>query len=598
MDGSTFTFTAPRIEMLAASVRRFPLTILAAIVYSLLSILSIHKVIDLSDITIILYGCFASFFVLLAVELVAEARGWNFRKRVAVCALAVLAVVSWCGMTGSVMGLPHWLLGCALFIFCVAAPAFGGASNDELWQFNQQTFLGLAIAASATGLLLAGVGAILYALSTLFGLKSDGEWFMTCAVVACSLFWPLYTMTFMPRLPQQLKDTPMMPGPLAFVLSFVALPVLLVYGALIGAYGIAVLGLSSTPVASVAWMVMAFSASGIALHFLLYPMRASGNMLVRWFSRYFFIILIPMLGLLFWAVLVRVGAYGVTENRYMALLGGFWAIGIALSAVVRRGEPGLGNAPAVLALLLVIASLGPWSAENISYRSQDMRLKQVLHDLGIMQGEQLVEPADRPQAGWDLRSNISSLLDYFRDRRDGRMPEYLVQFKNIDLMNSDGWADAVMRKWQMRYIDRWRRGREDMTEGSDTLSFNAVDAVNSGNNTPIPVTGYDWMLPFDAARSQKTRIVLGQSGARAVEVSITGSELALALGEASASVDVLSLMPQPLDEQGSYISKPMLVSDISLGASRVHLMIARAYLERLGGEWRISNLSGYLLLKE
>lgn len=599
MEGSTFTFAAPRIEMLAASARRFPFAMLVAIVYAMLSILSIHKIIELPEINIILFGCFAGFFSLLATELVSEARGWSFKKRLGWCLLAVLASTGWCFMAGSELGMPHWLFGLALFIFCIAAPAFGGASNDELWQFNQQTFLGLAIAGVATGILVAGIGAILYALSTLFGFRSEGEWFATCAIIACGLFWPLYTMTFMPRLPQQLTSTPMMPGPLAFVLSIVALPVVLVYGGLIAAYGIAVMGLNSTPVASVAWMVMGFSAAGIALHFLLYPMRTSGNILVRWFSRYFFIVLVPMLGLLFWAVLVRVGAYGVTENRYMALMGGFWAFGIALSAIFRRGELGLGNAPAVLALLLTIASLGPWSAENVSYASQNMRLKEVLAQLGILQPDgRIVEPSNKLQASWQVRSNISSLLDYFRERRDNRLPEYLVQYNRIDLMNSNGWSDAVMRHWQMRYVDRWRRGRDDMSEATDRITFNAPDALANGNGSvSVVVEGYKWLVPFEAGTARSGAAASLQADAPKVETALSGGRLQLFLNGAEGEVDVLALLPQPLDDQGSYVSRPMLVQDVSVGSGAARILITRIYAERVGEGWSATSVAGYLLVK-
>lgn len=583
--------------MLAASVRRFPLAVLAATAFAVIQILSIHKLVHLPYANEVLYSCFASFFALLTAELVAEAKGWAFAKRLGSCLVIAAAVAGW-GMMAGEIGLPHWLFGFALFGFCIAAPAFGGASNDELWQFNQQTFLGLAIAGFATGLFVMGAGAILYALSTLFGFVSNGEWFFTCVVLACALFWPLYTITFIPRLPQQLTVAPMMPGPLAFVLTFVALPVLLVFGALIAFYGVQVLGLKVTPITSVSWMVMGFSACGIALHFLLYPMRASGNVLVRWFEQYFFLILIPMLGLLFWAVLVRVDSYGVSENRYLALLGGFWALAIALSAAFLRGEVRLGNAPAALALMLVLASVGPWSAENISYTSQTQRLERVLGELGLLRGDAIVEPAHKPAASWQQRRTLSSLLDYFRTRRDTRMPDYLRRYENIDLMNSNSWPDAVMRQWQMRYVDSWRRGRDETSEQPEFVSFYADEAMFSGQqNSPVDVSEYSWLLPFSSVPQQLSGEAIKVYEQLHLVVAIRDGKLLFTLADTETPVDVIAILPMPPDELSNQLHKPMIVHDIVLGeATKVRLLITRLDIRREDEQWVLQSVAGYLLI--
>lgn len=598
MDGSTFSFTSPKIGVLAASFLRFPAAMLAALVFAAVNILEVHQFIKLPLQENILYACIVAFFALLATELVAEAKSWRALKRLFACIMIMAAVAGWCAIAGTEIGLPHWLFGCAMFTFCIAAPAFGGASNEELWQFNQQSFLGLAIAGIATGILLAGAGAILYALSTLFGMRSDNQWFFTVAVLSYAVFWPAYTITFMPKLPQNLAAPPMMPGPLAFVLTFVALPVLLIFGALIAAYGISVLGLNANPIASVGWMVMGFSACGIALHFLLFPMRHSGNILVRWFEKYFFIILVPMLGLLFWAVLIRVREYGVTENRYMALLGGFWAVAMALAAFMRRGDVKLGNAPAALALLLVMASLGPWSAENLSFTSQSARLKQALSELGVYRNGHVVEPESRPEASWEQRSNISSLLDYFRNRRDDRMPDYLRTYGNIDLINSSGWSDAIMHKWQMRYIDSWQRRRGDGFQGNDTIYFYADEVMFGGQRSqPLEIAGYSWMLQFNTVTQQmsdETNQKLNEFG---ISTVVEDSKLLVRFGGSSQSVDVLALLPQPLDDLGSTVNKPMLVTSLRFGEAELKLMVTNLNAQRRNGVWYLGAVNGNLLVR-
>jgi len=598
MDGSSFTFTSPKIDVLAASIRRFPAAMLAAVIFAFISILETHKVTNLDQAEIILYGCFASFFALLASDLVAEAKGWSLQRRLIAYAMVGAAVASWSVMIGTSMGLPHWLFGFALFGFCVVAPALGGASNDELWQFNQQSFLGLGIAGVAALLLVAGASAILYALSSLFGLQSEGEWFATAAVIAYAVFWPLYTITFMPKLPQQLSAPPMMPLPLAFVLSFVALPVLLVFGALVAAYGISVLLLKATPIASVGWMVMGFSAAGIALHFMLFPMRATGNFMVRWFEKNFFITLIPMLGLLFWAVLVRVGEYGITENRYMALLGGLWALAMAMLVMLRRGDVKLGHAPTALALLLAFASLGPWSAESVSYRSQNTRLQELLTGLNILQPSGIVEPAEKPSVSWEQRISLSSLLDYFRDRRDDRKPEYIARYNGVDLTHYS-WSEDVMRKWHIQYVDRYARGRSEMESRLESIYYRSDESLFSGQrNNPLEIKGYEWLVPFETHTQQLSQQTQDLFTRLQLSVGVKNDKLLLTYNGQETSIDIMALLPQPLDEQDNTINTATLVQDVAFGQTQMRLLISTMSLDRKDGAWHLTSAGGYILFKQ
>jgi len=599
MAGTGFSFTAPYLGMLAASIRRFPLAMLAALAFAAISVLNVHDLLQkLPYRDLILYGLFVSFFAQLATELVAEAKRWNVLKRLFACTLSAAAIASWCLMVGMPFGLPHWLFGLSLFGLCIAAPAFGGASNEDLWYFNNQTFLGLAIAGVASGVVVAGAGIVLYALSSLFGMHNEPEWFMTAAIVAYALFCPAYTMTFMPRLPVVLAAPPVMPAALGFVLTFVALPILLLLGAIIAAYGISVLGLGAAPKTSVSWLIVGFSAAGIALHFMLYPMREGGSRLVCWFERYYYILLLPMLGLLFWAITLRVQEYGLTENRYMALLGGLWAGGLALSASFKKGERGLGNAPAALSLLLVLASLGPWSAERVSFASQSERLSAALTSAGMMRDGAIIVPQEPPALGFEQRGNLSSLLEYFHERRDGQKPAYLLPFASVDMMGADSWADAVMRRWQLNYVPRWERNREQ--ENARETYFSATDGYMLENAaTPVSIEGYSWIQSFNIYRSINAVQSLQPNNANSYTLAfvLKNMTLEIVLDGVTQSLDIASLLPEPLQNNNRRLVGSMPVKDLVMENGRkLRVYIRSASFEQRGGGWELGSASGYLLI--
>lgn len=601
-----FVFTAPRFSVLAASIRRFPLATLAAVFFAGCWILMIHEVLgrEPDHYSRLTYGGFAGFFLLLGLGLVFEARKWSRLLHFVTALLTVGALVGWLALAGPELGLPHVLLGCALVGFCIIAPALGGAGNDALWRFNQQSFFGFGIAGIAVGLFQLGIAAISFSIAELFKISGSEKIFFDLSVVVLALFWPLYSITFMPRLPLSEERMPQVPGPLAFVLSYVALPILLLYGVVIASYGLRLLGIGETPKSSVSWMIIGFATAGIALRFLLHPLRLQGNLLVRLFCRYFYLVLLPYLALLFWALSIRISAYGVTEMRYLALLGGLWATGLSVHALISRHAFKLGTAPAALVVLLVLAGLGPWSAESIGYDSQKGRLEQTLSALGVLKDGHLAESANLATASWQTRRNLSSLLDYFRDRRDNRMPEYLREVEKIEIGTGTGWwAEALMRRWNMAYVNSWQQRDENGT-ATRTVSY-AAPGLFTSQPEPIRISGYDWLVPFHIYGTSTTSPP--GTGTMPVKTEISGGKLMLTVGtEAAVALDVLALLPAPLEQQSSSINGTPLTSELHAGKTRLRVIIENITVSMPEQKddsaapavpvWEIQSLSGYIFV--
>ena len=579
MTETGFSFSAPRLGVLLASVRRFPLPALASLLFALVQIAGIHDLYDLDDWPQFSYGCFAAFLALLSVALVGEGKKWPFMRTGLVSCLVILLLAGWIMVTGSKLGLPHVLLGFAMLGLCVVAPALSGANNDALWQFNQRSFTGLGLAGIAVVVFQIGIGIILYACDQLFGLSRGDKPFLDATTLVMGVFWPLYTLTFVPKLPMEAETGPRLPGALAFILSYVALPVLLVYGAVIAVYGVAVLGLGQPPKASVSWMVMGFAAAGILIHFLLYPLRESGNLLVRLYHRFFFALLLPYLGLLFWAVVIRIREYGWTEMRYLAVAGGIWALGLALLALARQRELRLVTAPAVLTMFLLLSSFGPWGAEGVGFVSQEKRLVVALSSLNLLENGVVRAKAEITSASWETRQNLSSLLDYFHDRRDRRRAAVLQPVLTEDY----GWPGDMMRNWGMTYVGHW-----DTRDSGQNFYYSA--SLFNTNDMSLSVGGFDQLFGFRAHASETpvaTRMPSFTS-------QLKDNQLVLAYGDESTRLALLDLLPQPPEKQ-SYISGDVIVRDLSIGRAKLRLMIENLQGDRRSGAWVVTNVSGYIL---
>jgi hypothetical protein len=126
----------------------------------------------------------------------------------------------------------------------------------------------------------------------------------------------------------------------------------------------------------VATPVLSLGAYGTLAMLLVLPWRDHLSW-ARWFSRIYPPAFLLSSTLLFISLAVRIGEYGVTFDRYSALAAGIWLTFSAfLFLIHQKLAPVL--VPLLLALVTLVAALGPLSAGTLSLRSQSERLKHLL----------------------------------------------------------------------------------------------------------------------------------------------------------------------------------------------------------------------------
>ena len=177
--------------------------------------------------------------------------------------------------------------------------------------------------------------------------------------------------------------------------EFVLVPLLLVYTAILYAYAIKIALEWTLPKGTLGSMVVGY-LHGRRRHASCsaHPMRETGGTLVRLFWRYWvWLTALPVI-LLFLAVYRRIADYGVTEDRYLMVLIGVWALALAIIRVTRGENFDLRLVPGVLALLLLAASFGPGGANGFSVMSQRAELEKLLIKRGLLIDGKLVARTD------------------------------------------------------------------------------------------------------------------------------------------------------------------------------------------------------------
>ena len=162
-------------------------------------------------------------------------------------------------------------------------------------------------------------------------------------------------------------------------LDYIALPFLYAYGVLLYMYLIKLLLVREYPKGIIPFILIAYSMAGTFYLYLVDNIK-EGRM-NEFFKKYFYFSLLPLLPLLFYSIVARINQYGITENRYYILAGALW-IGFVVIINAFYKMKHLVLVPITFMILIFVSVIGPFSAGNISIRSQKNRINKLLERVG------------------------------------------------------------------------------------------------------------------------------------------------------------------------------------------------------------------------
>jgi hypothetical protein len=228
---------------------RFPLAFAAALAFSALVLLSIHDLSLLDDDEVLgrsLWFCVIAFFLFLAGHLLGESRDWP-KPLTILITLAAGGLLAWRVATADLES--FWTSGLNLFLapacvlavmaapFTRARPSDG--ADDALWHFNRLAWFGCAFGLLVGVVLGAGVSGAFAALDALFGLNVPGELYGDVWTLSLALLAPWLALAGIPRsfaAPETSADVPLVPRPLAFLASYILIPLAIAYFAILYAF--------------------------------------------------------------------------------------------------------------------------------------------------------------------------------------------------------------------------------------------------------------------------------------------------------------------------------------------------------------------------
>lgn len=368
-----------------------------------------------------------------------------------------------------------FLFGALILALMISPYLHGGARQGALWLFNLRLWLAALLAILVGVAFGAGLSAIVEALKFLFDVTLPNNLHDHIWVTAASLVAPLFGLSLMPKdLGEEVaidgQSGSLLERGVSVLVNYVLVPVILVYTAILHAYGVKIAAQWQLPDGQLGLMVTIFALGGTGAWLIAWPWREQGTRLLRWFMRgWFWLCIVPAM-LLTIAVWRRVSDYGMTPDRYGIMLVAIWIAGLAAYLALRRNRADMRFILGGFAVLMLVGAAGPFGANGLTITSQVGRLQALLELNGVLKNGKIVSPV--PTLPENARSSGSSMV--FTLREAGGVDRLKPWFEGMD---KNPLASAT-DDWSTAYAIAGALGLNGPYNQEDYISVNALTALD------------------------------------------------------------------------------------------------------------------------
>lgn len=380
---------------------------------------------------------------------------------------------------------------------------------NGFWNYNKVLFLRFLTSLLYSVVLYFGLVLALVALKTLFEIDIHDELFADLAILIFGFFNTWFFMAGIPQDFEVLNLETEYPKGLRIFAQYILLPLLVLYLLILYGYGSKIVALWNWPKGIVSYLILCVSVLGIFTSLLLFPYANSpAYHWIKKATKGYYLLLIPLIVLLFIAIGFRLSDYGITINRYIILFLGVWLTIVSFYFIL--GKTNIRFIPMSLAIMLLLMSFGPWGMFCTSESSQVKRLETLLTNAKI-----LVNGKINKKVAWQMNANDSTYsVEYVNEGllTDSLHNEVKSIFDYLDTYhgfnNIASWynfnVDSVVKQLNPK-SNRWTRYSE-ATVYMQSVGLHSDYIYNEGNNYKqyqsienkvVDVKGFDYMLDFN-----------------------------------------------------------------------------------------------------
>ncbi|GGD22605.1 DUF4153 domain-containing protein [Aureimonas glaciei] len=480
---------------------RFPLAvalIVAIAAIANLEVADVHLMAD-EDLVWLLAALSAALSTSVGLRLLAESHAWKSGATLAVPPLGAAAagLLIWNAQGIGVLAPP---LLAALCLSIPLVPYLARRDDRKFWTFTLWTAVGITLAFISVLIFVLGVSAILEMIRYLFGIGLSSGAYEHIYTTALTLVGPLFALG---RIPADF-DEAVSAGPgdrvtagVRPLLGWVAAPLTLATAVVIHLYAAKILVTQEVPKGEIGWIVSFYALLVLSLRLAAEPFLVDGAASTRLFGRLWAPLLVVPIGLLVYALGIRIAAEGVTLERYYLGLAALASVLVLVAQLTRwRGDIRL--MAAVPLVLLALSSFGPWGVASAVGRSQAALL-----------AESLPVGADADAAGPSeaLRSSLRSRLTALQavDELDRVLP-LLSESQRAEVETRIGGQPDLLSATLMSVLG--------LDYGRNEAPAEALTTFSTGQPAALDLAGFDRALidrniqRGDAGRGERPGLAL------------------------------------------------------------------------------------------
>ncbi|MFQ9980860.1 MAG: DUF4153 domain-containing protein [Finegoldia magna] len=468
-----------KLQTLVKTIKLYPMVLLAILIATIFSIMEIWKIeFNALNSTLIVDLIISSLYFAMSymiVKLIITDKNIEITNGQKALVYAIVSVIM--GLlcyfliikVDKSLYLKNQITQMGLFFALFIGMFVAGHFNTEIDYADYAVKIILAIIESLIYCvtIFVGIVAILYTTKELFKLNFNlSNLIVTCAVV---IFLLLNSTIILSKFPLKYCEENLKIKwltPFKFLFTRIIAPLFLIYGLILLLYIIKVVVLKTIPNNIITNLILWYGLLSVVV---LFVSKTVQDKFIKIYDKVQPIILLILSGMMFYSIGIRISYYGITEGRYMVVIGGVFIV-ISMIYYLFFNKKTYITIPTTLLILTLISSVGPVSAYNISKIDQKNRLEKMLIEENL-----LVNGEIKPQKNVNPAKikEIKDKLDYFTRKHSAKELAYLDEKFTTSEIN-------------MKRVFGFR--------GDEFESLYGKNRFYANNKLEIDTTGYDRLL--------------------------------------------------------------------------------------------------------
>ncbi|MEI6554828.1 MAG: DUF4153 domain-containing protein [Paludibacter sp.] len=387
------------IQKIQGVALRFPFTLFFLLGLSFLFLLQINKHgIDIKPAKWVFFSL--GITLSLSVTLFAE----TFNKlivKIGLNLLSILVLLAYClFLPDKFEAVQHYQvisIGIVLILSVFVVPFYKKNNDIPFWEFSKTTIVQFIIAVIFSQVLFAGLSLAVLSLKELFKVDVQPKVYEDIAVICYLLFAPIYFLANITAEKEMHQQEFKFDKFVRILGLYIFLPILALYTLILYVYLGQIVIKWQLPNGWVSTLVSVLALGGFVTMLILHPLRLDKekendkeNVVAYLLSKYFPVIIIPLLVLMSSGILRRLGDYGMTINRLYILILNGWLYAICLYLILSKANH-LKWIIISFSTVLFLSSVGPWSVYSITKRSMVKEFGQLLDNTKLLKNGKVID---------------------------------------------------------------------------------------------------------------------------------------------------------------------------------------------------------------